>query len=113
MFLFTCGCVETCHQQELARLPAPEGPYGGSFIYDPWEYHGSDQQFHYFVYTYNRNNILLTKYIRIPRNEITLINMPETPPNKKRSAAAEPLIDSKGNISGFEKTADMMEQMKK
>jgi hypothetical protein len=110
--LSMCGCIATYHKQELSKLPSPNGLYGGSFLYDPWAYHGSDQQYHYFVYTYNRKNIPHTKCIRIPKHEITLINIPERSPSKKAIAAVKLIIDSKGDMSGFENTTSIIELIK-
>ena len=85
------GCFTTYHRNELADLPKPAGLYGGSFIYDPWGYYGSDSTFHYFVYTYNRNNLTFQKAIRIPREEIRLEGFPESPKSDRQVVAVLPI----------------------
>lgn len=88
------GCFKTCHRADLANLPEPRGFYGGSFLFDAWGYYGSDSNFHYFVYTYNRNNLTHQKAIRIPREEIQLEGFPESPKADRQIIAARPIISA-------------------
>lgn len=72
--LVGCGTpVRKANLRDLAHLPRSEGAYGGKlFLGAPWLYFGSDDRFHYFRYTYTKENLAFQKRFQIPRTELRL-----------------------------------------
>jgi hypothetical protein len=100
-FVFLSGCYKTWHQVDFKSLPAPIGLNAESYLPDLWNYHGSDEEFHYIIYNYNHNNLFFSKKFRIPKNEIKLIGINAVKRNRKCICSLSPICDSDGIIYAF------------
>jgi hypothetical protein len=66
------GCVSTKSLSNLHTLPTGTPYYTGSFLYDPWVYMGSKDNYHYFRYSYPKDSWLRTISFRIPKEQLNL-----------------------------------------
>ena len=73
LIVAACSCTsKTLHLEEINNTPKNEGVYNGSFLIQKWMYKGTEQDYHYFQYTYTVGNF--PKYVdyKIPANELTI-----------------------------------------
>jgi hypothetical protein len=102
--LVVAGCGTPTRRvslQSLASLPRSEGVYGGKFLLPPpWQYLGSDEKRHHFLYTYTRGNLAHSVRLLIPKRELELAFAMPLSANA-RPVAVEPLHADTGQVRGF------------
>ena len=99
--LMVASCVSRLEPESFNKLPKPSGMYGGSRLYDPWVYRGSDARGNHFTYSWNENNIVRDRNLIAPTETVVTGDRMDLTNDSKAWRVARPILTPAGTLKSF------------